>query len=165
MKNIYIIDNSLITCTLIYRLLEDTFPNFNIQYFLDPTEILLKNLVNCDLIIIDETLAYHTGTEIMGYLYDYIVSKYPKDNFINHFPKVLFCSNIPENTIHTLLRKEKIYNKIPYSIVKKPFCPGELELAVEDILGLKRKHFHIANNPPSSLSSFSIGVKTLLSIA
>lgn len=159
MKNIYIIDNSLITCTLIYRLIEENIAQTNINYVLDPTDILLKDLSRCDLIIIDEALTHHRGTEVIGHLWDYI-----KEQNAFNFPNVLFCTNICESYIIKRLKQEKLYNEFEFNHLMKPFYPGTLERKVESILDFEKSPTGLFGKSiiPTSFISFTTGIKSLV---
>jgi len=162
-NNICIVDNSLITCTLIYRLLEERLPNAVIQYYLDPADLLLKELTCCDLMIIDEALINHSGTEVLGHLYDYILESEIDYSLADNFPQVLFSTSISTKSILKRLKQEKILDVVNYQIIKKPFHPGELETKVEQMLDVEPcpKSFLYTSNIPSSIMSFTTGFKSI----
>lgn len=164
-SKICIVDSSLITCTLLYRRLEELMPDSEITYYLDPSDLLLENLRSCDLIVIDELLSHYKGTEVIGHLYDYISEKSLCEcDEECKFPKIIFCSSLPSEQLVSRLTEEKIIDKIPaYEILHKPISPGELEDAVYSLCALDQVSSNADQyleyvSSPSPIHLFFVGV-------
>lgn len=136
---ICIVDSSLITCTLLYRKLEDIIPNSDIVYYIDPADLLLDKLKSCDLIIIDELLSHHRGTEVIGYLYDFMKNEAEEHNmseekFNDKFPRIIFFTYLNKGNIISRLKDEGIYDKLPYyTILEKPLELNGLENVLREL--------------------------------
>jgi hypothetical protein len=163
------VDSSLITCTLLYRRIEELIPDSDITYYIDPSDLLLENLRSCDLIVIDELLSHYRGTEVIGHLYDYITENTSDSCPIDcRFPKVIFCSSLSEEQLTARLIEEKIIDKIPsYEILHKPISPGDLEDALYNLWDTDKiestENQYLENiKSPSPFALFVVGVTEVL---